>query len=483
MTRLIYKLIYLLFLLNIANAMNAQSVEQAKKWFSEGKYNEAKPVFEKLVKQAPNNASYHYLYGVCAYKTGECEAAETYLTTAVARKVPEAYKYLANLYMKDYRFAEAAKTYNEYIELLTKQKKQVEPALLKLIELAEKSQRMVERVENIQIIDSVTVNKENFLSTYKLSEEAGSLAPFKDFFQSEEQVASTVYMNELGDKIHFAHPNVDADGRYNLYIQTKLAGKWGDEKRLAPNVNAEGANVNYPFVMPDGLTLYYASDGEGTIGGYDLYVTRYNINTDTYLTPEQLGMPFNSPANDYMLVIDDVKNLGWFASDRNQSADSVCLYLFIPDPQRTRVEDNNPAVKRSRAKIAAIADTWKAGINYAELVKKGRSVILKQKEKKKDFEFIINNNLVYYTLDEIKSQEARAIYEKYRKTNETINILEQKLDALRIAYRTSPASKKTELKPTILQAEEQLYDLSAQPAELEKRARNAEINFLLKNNR
>ena len=36
-------------------------------------------------------------------------------------------------------------------------------------------------------------------------------------------------------------------------------------------------------------------------------------STDTYLVPENVGMPFNSPYNDYMYVIDEYNNLGWFA--------------------------------------------------------------------------------------------------------------------------------------------------------------------------
>ena len=39
-------------------------------------------------------------------------------------------------------------------------------------------------------------------------------------------------------------------------------------------------------------------------------------------------------------------------------------------------------------------------------------------------------------------------------------------------------ARKEQLKPTILQAEEQLHALLEQPGELEKKARNAEINYL-----
>ena len=38
------------------------------------------------------------------------------------------------------------------------------------------------------------------------------------------------------------------------------------------------------------------------MGGYDIFVTRYNSDTDNYLNPENVGMPFNSPFNDYMAL-------------------------------------------------------------------------------------------------------------------------------------------------------------------------------------
>ena len=95
----------------------------------------------------------------------------------------------------------------------------------------------------------------------------------------------------------------------------------------------ESGNANDPFVLSDGVTIYYATDGEG-LGGYDIFVTRYNTNTDSYLTPENVGMPFNSPYNDYMYVIDEYNNLGWFTSDRFQPEEKVCIYVFIPNSSK-----------------------------------------------------------------------------------------------------------------------------------------------------
>jgi hypothetical protein len=43
------------------NGLQAQSLEQAKKWYAEGAYAQAKPAFEKLAKQSPIFASLHSL--------------------------------------------------------------------------------------------------------------------------------------------------------------------------------------------------------------------------------------------------------------------------------------------------------------------------------------------------------------------------------------------------------------------------------------
>lgn len=459
--------------------LQAQSLDQAKKLCNEGEYEQAKPVFEKLIKQAPNNTSYNYWYGVCSYETGDLTMAEKHLSFAVKRKMQDAYPYLAEVYYKTYRFDKATDMFEDYIALLAKKKQPAEAYEIKL-DLAQKAQRMMEKAEDVQIIDSLVVDKNDFLSAYILSEESGSLTPYQDFFQTSTDVASTVYMNQKGDMIYYAHPS--GEDRYCLFSQSKLIDQWGDEKQLPMNINSN-EDDNYPFVLPDGVTIYYASKGNGSLGGYDLFVTRYNLNSDSYLTPEQLGMPYNSPFNDYMMVIDEVKGLGWFVSDRFQPEGKVAVYLFIPNDDRRRIEGDDLEWKRTRASVASIRDSWKEGSDYSELIRLAHTEIpYGLDEIQKDFDFVINNTLVYYTLDEIKSPEARNYYEKVVAINGQIRDLREKLDELRATWTQSNPAKRDQLAPVILQAEGELNDLLTQPAGWEKKARNAEINYL-KNHR
>ena len=96
---------------------------------------------------------------------------------------------------------------------------------------------MLDKVENVQIIDSLVVDKDDFLSAYTLSEESGTLTTYQDFFQTNDQGNSSVYMNQKGDKIYYAH---STDGNHNcLFTQSKLMDQWGDEKQLPMNINSD----------------------------------------------------------------------------------------------------------------------------------------------------------------------------------------------------------------------------------------------------
>lgn len=473
MRRLVKKLLCGVGFALLCNQMGAQSLDQAKKLYNEGEYAEAKPAFEKLVKQSPGNASYNLWYGVCCYETGDLKAAEKYLSSAVKRRVIEAYRYMGELYYQTYRFAEAVEMYDDYIDLQTKKKRDTEAAEARQ-EVIEGAQRMMEKVEAVQVIDSMVVDKDDFLSVYTLSEEMGTLESYAEFFQNRE-VHSSVYKNQKGNKIFYAKPT--AENGYCLFSQSKLMDKWADEKQLPMNINS-AEDDNYPFVMPDGVTIYFASKGEMSLGGYDLYVTRYNMNSDSYLNPEQLGMPFNSPFNDYMIVYDEVKGLGWFVSDRFQPEGKVCVYLFIPNDDHKRVEGDDVEMKRKCAALFSIQDTWVPDANYSELVRLSHQEIpFGKKEVSKDFEFVVADDIIYYTWNEIKSPETKDLYKKVVSLKREISALEEKLDTMRWDYFQN-ANKRNQLRPLIQDAEEKLNQLADRPKELEKLARNAEIKYL-----
>lgn len=109
-------------LLMFSASAGAQTLSQAQRWFTQGEFEKAKPVFKKLVKQSPSNASYNFWYGACCYETGEMMEGLPYLEKSAARKVINAYLYVSKAYYDMYRYEDAIENLEQHIYWLEKRK-------------------------------------------------------------------------------------------------------------------------------------------------------------------------------------------------------------------------------------------------------------------------------------------------------------------------------------------------------------------------
>jgi hypothetical protein len=380
------------------------------------------------------------------------------------------YDVAAEIFFQHYRFNEAINAWQMQTDLLLNNKKpQIAAAdsIKPLIARAQRAARMVARCENIQIIDSVIVDKINFLNVYLLGEESGTLV---------KTTGSIVYENPLKDRRYFGKK--DETGCFRLNTQVKISEEWLEERPL--NLLSDStADDNFPFVLPDGLTIYYASTGNESIGGYDLYVSRYNMNTDSYLAPNQLGMPFNSIYNDYMLAIDEENEIGYFATDRFQPEDKIVVYTFIPQEEFKPLEIEDEQLLIDRAKINSIRDTWVQEKDYQAHINSLKNSIEKAQQKiRKDFTFVVNDNIVYYLLSEFDSDAAKKSFLESKNLKEKIDSLENQLDIQRQEYAQGNAGKKQSLTASILTNEKQLENLYITYKKTVTDARNLEIKYL-----
>jgi hypothetical protein len=340
---------------------------------------------------------------------------------------------------------------------------------------------MLKGVEDVCIIDSFVVDKESFLKVYKISEESGKLYKYKEFFKTNGNSEATVYETELGNIVYYSER--DNDNTLSINTRIKMQDGWSKPVPF-PNIINDSANENYPFVLTDGITIYYASDGHDSLGGYDIFVTRYNSSTESYLTPENLGMPFNSIFNDYMYVIDEYNNLGWFASDRYQSDDKVCVYVFIPN--KFKKTYNYESMKHkdiiNLAQLRSLKKTWKDEGVVAE-AKSSLKKVLNQKPKKEkviDFEFIIDDQNIYYSLNEFKSIRARELFIKYRQLERDYQQRTDELNKQREQYAHTNKEGKSKLAPGILDMEKQVHKMSEELDQLPVNVRYEEKNITKK---
>lgn len=228
--------------------------------------------------------------------------------------------------------------------------------------------------------------------------------------------------------------------------------------------------------MADGVTIYFAAKDEETLGGYDLFVSRYNMNTDTYLAPERLNMPFNSLFNDYMMAVDEEKGIGWFASDRYMPKGKVCIYTFVPNKVVKTIQSEDESYLAGRAKISSIKSTWQKNNNYKNLIALARQEAVVKVEVTHDFEFVINDNKTYYKMSDFKNRTAQSTYSKVVEMKSELKGLSEKLEKLRADYSTaSLQDEKRRMSSDIYSLEKEVEQLQVSIPQMEIQARNQEI--------
>ncbi len=380
----------------------------------------------------------------------------------------------AEYYMSRYQFDEAEKLLNQDIRKLKRKRQPADAEEGKLQEIA-RLRSMMRATERVTVIDSMVVDKSTFLDHIKLSPESGGISPYSAFFHRADENGCTVYVSELGNKTYFAQP--DEDKNLRLFTSDLVGGQWAAPHKLE-ELDRDDAQ-NYPFMLSDGTTLYYAARGEESIGGYDIFVTRYDLDERKFLYPENLGMPFNSPANDYMLAIDEFNRLGWFVSDRNQPEGKACIYVFIPNDVR-KVYDADIYEEDELCRLAllhGIAETWGDKEAVAQARQRLQAALNAPKEvkKRKDFEFVIDDGDTYTLLDDFKSPEARDKMAAWQESRAQLDKDRRQLQALRDQYAAGDDALRRTLSQRILQLEAQCEEAGAALCAEAKNIRRLEI--------
>ena len=116
-----------------------------------------------------------------------------------------------------------------------------------------------------------------------------------------------------GRYLYFASEREGGLGGRDLYVSEKVNGEWGPAKNLGPKINTP-LNEDAPFIHPDGITLFFSSEGHKSIGGYDIM---YSVKQENeWIAPISMGIPLNTTEDDRYYVINAKGDVGYFSSNR-----------------------------------------------------------------------------------------------------------------------------------------------------------------------
>lgn len=208
----------------------------------------------------------------------------------------------------------------------------------------------------------------------------------------------------------------------------------------------------YPMLSADGKNLYFSSNGLYGVGGYDIYVSKWDDERNEWGAPMNMGFPYSSPADDFLYVPSDDGGYAVFASNRGCSSDSVWVYVLKHQDVPVRKAVNDSGELRKIAELSPVG--------YQERI-----------ESKSQIDTDIPENLdtrKYLS----KITEVRAL-------QDTISVYNERLEKDRNEYALSTdADERMELTTKILQQESEIPLVQEQLDEAKAQLHKIEMEFL-----
>lgn len=200
------------------------------------------------------------------------------------------------------------------------------------------------------------------------------------------------------------------------------------------------------FSMECGKERYFASKDLFGMGGYDLYVSRWDDRKKDWGEPQNLGFPYSSPYNDFLFINTDDGKYSIFASDRECGSDSVFVYVLEYDSTPVRSAESDPAKLLQLSRL--------------EPVKAASAPVNKAKE------------------EDANTRHYKEKLSRLKTAREKINAQNQTLEALRDSYSSADNKQKQAIADRIMKQETEIDRLNAEMKAAAEGLQTLELEFL-----
>jgi hypothetical protein len=126
--------------------------------------------------------------------------------------------------------------------------------------------------------------------------------------------------------LYFSSDIISSMGAKDIYMSNKLpTGDWGKPINLGSTINTI-YDEDCPNLSPDGKTLYFASQGHNSMGGYDVFKSTWNDQSSSWGKPVNIGFPLNTPADEFSISLSASGRHGYVAALRKDGYGDLDIY-------------------------------------------------------------------------------------------------------------------------------------------------------------
>lgn len=242
-----------------------------------------------------------------------------------------------------YRFDQSLEAYNKALDMVSDTSSvwndsTAMAAISDLILLSENGKSMTGFVYKPNVVARHMFSKDDFFLYYPLKDRSWRSTP-NQLDSMPGLYSKAIYVPAEAESIYFSA--ADKDGIRNIYMTELGDSLWTVPELINEHLTSASDEI-YPMLSSDGKSMYFASRGLYGVGGYDLYVSQWDEDTGDWSVPVNMGFPYSSPANDFLLAGSEDGGYTLFASDRDCPTDSVWIYVLEADNMPVRSEMTDP---------------------------------------------------------------------------------------------------------------------------------------------
>lgn len=440
--------------------------------FAQKNYSEALPIFTELLSQTPQDQLLMYFTGVCNLLGGHhLQLAQELLANASSGEVPNLVNYyLGEAYRLGYQFDKAVDCYRRYT---------VNGVLPEAN--SERVEKVVGYCENggyiTRYIYKPTVFDAQVVARNEVYEFLTNLPPSGGFTYVPKKLRSEIDKKhgykplmfyptapEVGDYIYFSSYGKTGETGTDIY-RTQFLGDdlWSEPEALSNAVNTP-ADEAFPYLAPDGKTLYFASNGHYGMGGYDVYRSVYNKVAQQWSPAENLGFPFSSPYDDYLCLPTQTDSIITFVTDRKCLNDSVLVALVLSNDKQVRRTAESAAQIADYASLKLKEQPAKTSSKTKKVASKSQSAKASQPQKTASFRAVERDPEYSRTIakgfeEQMKADSARVKLEKLREKFDFVETAEQRIKL---------EKKVTAVENAMLEAQKQADQMFVRASQIEQ---------------
>lgn len=124
----------------------------------------------------------------------------------------------------------------------------------------------------------------------------------------------SAFISADGHAIYFTSDRPGGFGGRDIYVSQKDSkGEWSKAVNMGALINTK-FDEDAPFIHPDGITLFFSSNGHNTMGGFDVFYSSLSDDGIKWQSPINVGYPINSPDDDVFYVVSPDKTKAYYSS-------------------------------------------------------------------------------------------------------------------------------------------------------------------------